>query len=264
MALRVSRRQFLLLALALLATRRAEADAARQRGTYRVDVGVLYGLLSLSMTGVVVAEIDAAARRYRVRIDGQGSGAELHTDTSGIIRDGRFLPTESKGRQTLRGRENTASIRYRHDAGVVEYHSVGYTLLLGRRRQVDDVVRIPPGQHVDDLVSAYLNFAANKLETDADGSYQTLIARRAWKDDEGPDDVSAAGYRAQLTPLRFRVTPDAQTGRLSGELDMKGLSSWARAGQPARMTFDSSRHLESVHTSLILGTTVAVRINLGA
>jgi hypothetical protein len=156
------------------------------------------------------------------------------------------------------------SISYRHDAGVVEYHSLGYTLLLGRRRQVDDVVRIPPGHHVDDLVSAYLNFVANRLDTDADGSHHTLIVRRAWKDDEGPDDVSAAGYRAQLAPLRFRVTTDPQTGRLSGDLDMKGLSSWARAGRPARLTFDTSRHLESVHTSLILGTTVAVRIHLGA
>jgi hypothetical protein len=265
MGTRVSRRGFLLFPLALLAARRAGAEeVTHHQGTYRVDVGVLYGLLSLSMTGVVLQEIDSAARQYRLRIDGQGPGAELHTETSGIIRNGRFLPTESKGRQTLRGRESRVAINYRHDAGVVEYHSLGYTLLLGRRRQVDDVVRIPPGQRVDDLVSAYLNFAANKLETDADGSYQTLIVRRAWKDGEGPDEVSASRYRAQLAPLRFRVTTDPQTGRLSGELDMKGLSSWARAGQPARITFDSSRHLESVHTSLILGTTVAVQVNLGA
>jgi hypothetical protein len=162
----------------------------------------------------------------------------------------------------LRGRESTVYVSYRHDAGVVEYHSIGYTLLLGRRRQVDDVVRIPPGQQVDDLVSAYLNFVASKLETDADGSYHTLIVRRAWKEDDGPDDVSAAGYRAQLTPFRFRVSADPQTGRLNGDLDMKGLSSWARAGRPARIIFDANRHLESVHTSLILGTTVAVRLNL--
>lgn len=262
----VSRRQFLLLSLPFLLTGRpaCAGDVTRNQSTYRVDVGVLYGLMSLSMTGTVVEEIDWPAKRYRVRVDGQGPGATMRTDTGGIIRDGRFLPLETKLRQTLRGRDTTVSVTYNQVDGLVEYHSVGHTLLLGRRRQVDDVVRVPAGQVVDDLVSAYLNFAANKLETDRDGTYRALIVRRARKEDEGPDDVSPSGYRAELVPLRFRVTPDPQTGRLTGQLDMTGFSSWARPGRPARLTFDSARHLESVHSSLILGTTVTVQINLGA
>src|SRR5262249_35058 len=149
---------------------------------------------------------------------------------------------------------------YDHARGLVEYHSVGHTLLLGRRRQVDDVVHVPAGQMVDDLGSATLNFAANKLETEADGTYRAMVVRRAWKENEGTDDPSPSGYRAVLVPVRFRVTPDPASGRLSGQLDMTNLSSWARAGQPARLSFDATRRLESVHSSLILGTTVSLQL----
>ena len=100
------------------------------------------------------------------------------------------------------------------------------------------MVRTRPGQAVDDLVTATLNFAADKLDRDLDGSYRTAIVRRAWKDNEGPDDVSPAGYRAEIVPVRFNVAPDPATGRFSGLLDMTSLSSWARAGEPARLTFD--------------------------
>ena len=117
---------------------------------------------------------------------------------------------------------------------------------------------------MDDLASAYLNFAANKLDSDGEGRYHTLIVRRAWKDNEGPDDVSPSGYRAMLAPVRFQVAPDPATGGLQGQLDMTSLSSWARPSQPARVSFDQNRHLQSFQTSLILGTTITVRLASGA
>jgi hypothetical protein len=236
----------------------------RIQGAYKVDVGVLYGLLSLSLSGTVVQEIDLPAKRYRVTLEGKGAGAVHRTESVGILRDGRFLPLESRLSQTIRGRESTVSITYDYANGVVHYHSVSHTLLLGRRRQVDDTLRLPPGQPVDDLPSAYLNFAANKLESDGAGGYRALIVRRAWKENEGPDDVSASSYRAMIAPVRFHVASDAATGGLRGHLDMTSLSSWARPNQPARLTFDAARHLESFQTSLILGTTITVRFAPGA
>src|SRR5207249_3516996 len=82
-------------------------------------------------------------------------------------------------------------------------------------RQVDDVVRLGPGQRVDDVISAELNFAANTLEVDPDGAVRITVVRRARPVNEGPDDVSSSGYRAELTTVRFRATPDTATGRLT-------------------------------------------------
>jgi hypothetical protein len=261
----ISRRNFLSLLLLLSEVLPARADVvARSRDAYKVDAGVLYGLLTLSLTGTIASEVDPDARRWRVAIDGQGAGLVHRAESVGFLREGRCYPTASRMEQTIRGRDARVSIGYDYARGLVEYHSLGHTLFLGRRRQVDDTLPLPPGQPVDDLASAYLNFAANKLDSDGQGGYRTLIVRRAWKDNEGPDDASPGGYRAMLAPMRFRVTPDPATGNLQGQLDMTSLSSWARANQPARMSFDAQRHLQSFETSLILGTTVTVRLVSGA
>ena len=105
---------------------------------------------------------------------------------------------------------------------------------------------------------------ANKLDQDPDGTYRTLIVRRSRAENEGPDDVSPSGYRAELVPLRFRLTPDAATGRLNALIDITGFSSWARRNEPARVTFTPDRRLETVQSKLILGTTLKVRIKAAA
>lgn len=264
--LAISRREFLFLAAAIAlppAWARAEGPS-RSQDTYKVDVGVLYGVLSLTLDGAVTQEVDPGARRYRVTMEGKGAGAVHRTESTGIIRDGRFLPTASHLYQTLRGRETRVAIAYDYTKGLIDYHSVSHTLILGRRRQVDDTLRLPDHQPVDDLASAYLNFGANKLEGDGAGGYRATVVRRAWKDNEGPDDVSPSGYRAMLAPVRFQVSPDPATGGLQGHLDMTSLSSWARPSQPALVSFDAARHLQSFQTSLILGTTITVRLATGA
>jgi len=170
------------------------------------------------------------------------------------------MPTETRGFHVVRGRENRVTLTYDYERGLVEYHSLGYTLLLGRRRQVDDAVRLAPGQRVDDLISAELNFAANMLEMEPDGTYRLTVVRRARPDNEGPDDVSPDGYRAELATVRFRASPEAGTGRLTAAVDVTGFSSWARAKQPARVAFGPDRHLTSVTSSLILGRTFTLRL----
>ena len=264
--LTMSRRELLFLGLStVFLARTAGAEGPiRSQDTYTVDVGVLYGLLSITLSGAVVQEIDQAGRWYRVTMEGKGTSAFHRTESTGIIRDGRFRPTGTRLDQTIRGRDTTVAIAYDYARKLIDYHSVSHTLLLGRRRQVDDMLRMPEERPVDDLASAYLNFAANKLEGDGAGSYRALVVRRAWKDNEGPDDVSPSGYRAMLAPVRFQVAPDPATGGLQGHLDMTSLSSWARPSQPARVSFDAARHLQSFETSLILGTTITVRLTPGA
>src|SRR6266545_3727630 len=141
-----------------------------------------------------------------------------------------------------------------------EIHAVTHTLLLGRRRQIDDVLTIPAGRHVDDLISAELNFADNTLDRDPDGTYHTWVVRRARADNEGPDDVSPDGYRAELVPLRFRPSPDPATGGLTALIDITRFSSWARPDQPARVTFASDRQLTSVQSVLLYGSTLKLRV----
>jgi hypothetical protein len=236
----------------------------RQVYDFAVDVGVMWDLFTLAMTGTVTEEIDLASGRYRMVLAGEGSNIAAHTDASGIIREGRHVPIETHSRSTIRGREGTLHLLYNYDRGTVEYHSVGYTFFLGRRRQVDDTLKLPAGQRVDDLLSAELNLRANKLDQDPDGTYRTLIVRRSRAENEGPDEVSPSGYRAELVPLRFRLTPDAATGRLNAFIDITGFSSWARRTEPARVTFTSDRRLETVQSKLILGTTFKVRIKAAA
>jgi len=262
----LSRRRFLALPLlSLLFRGSAEADA-RERSTraYEVDMGVLFNLLTFTLKGTVVDEIDRPAGRYRVTVNGKGLGITAGSESVGVIRDGRFMPTETRGFHVVRGRENRVTITYDHEHGLVEYHALSYTFLLGRRRQVDDVVRLPPGQRVDDLISAELNFAANTLEMEPDGAYRLTVVRRARPEDEGPDDVAPSGYHAELATVRFRAVPDAATGRLTAAVDLTGFSSWARKSRPARVAFGADRHLESVTSSLILGTTFTLRLTSAA
>ena len=262
MAIRLSRRAFLAASLPLLASPRAALAEARARQVfdYSVDVGVLFNLITFALKGTVVKEIDHTAGRYRISMNGEGDSISLHTDARGMIRQGRFMPVEIRSHSTIRGRESRLDMLYDHDRGTVEYHSVMHTFFLGRRRQVDDTLKLPADRRVDDLLSAELNFAANMLEREPDGTYRTFIVRRSRPEDEGPDDVSASGYHAELIPLRFQAVPEGASGRLRALIDITSFSSWARRHQPASVTFGPDRHLESMQTKLILGTTFKVRL----
>jgi hypothetical protein len=260
------RRSFLALALMGLLAPRAPAAAptSRKDFTFRVDVGVLFDLLAFNVTGSLVEEIDWQAGAYRVAFAGEGAGITNRTEASGVIRGGRFAPVSMTSGGTVRGRDNRLEVFYDYAAGRVHYHSVAHTLLLGRRREVADVLLLPGDQPLDDLVSAALNFAADRLEVGPDGLHRTAVVRRARAANEGPDDVSPSGYRAEIVPLRFRVTPEPVHGRLTALVDLTRFSSWARASRPARITFDPRRHVESVDSPLILGSSVKVRLRAAA
>src|SRR5215475_14021390 len=266
MAHRLSRRAFLLapLPLALLPREALAAPPVGEPWGFSVDVGVLFNLITFSLKGVLVKEIDHGAGRYRVTMNGEGDNISLHTDAGGVIRQGRFVPVDLHSTSTIRGRPSRLDLRYDHDRGTVEYHSVAHTFFLGRRRQVDDVLKLPTDRQVDDFLSAELNFAADKLDRDPDGTYRTYIVRRSRPENEGPDDVSPSGYRAELIPLRFQVVADQTSRRLRAKIDITGFSSWARRDQPAQVTFSPDRHLESVQSKLMLGTTFKARVATAA
>jgi len=227
---------------------------------YQLDLSVLFSFLTLSLSGTVAQEIDRRAGKYRVVMEGEGTAITTRAEATGIIRDGRFKPLETRAVHHFRGRQNTAVTTYDYARQQAEIHAVTHTLLLGRRRQVDDVLVLPPGRHVDDLISAELNFADNTLERDADGTYHTWVVRRIRAANEGPDEVAPGSYRAEMVPLRFRPSLDPATGRLTALVDITRFSSWARADQPARVTFAKDRQLESVQSVLLYGTTLSVRV----
>ncbi len=257
----LTRRQFLALPFGLFfvqARARAE-EPARSVLDYDLHLAVLFDLLNFKVSGSVVADVERRLGRYRVTMAGQGTGISTRTEAVGVIRAGRFNPTETRSTHRLRGRESWVVTTYDYDRGQLELHGVSHTLVLGRRRQVDDVLPLPPGQHVDDLVSAVLNFADNTLDREPDGTYRALIVRRARADTEGPDDVSPGGYRAELVPLRFKPT-EASSGRLTASIDVTRFSSWARADHPARVTFTHDRQLESIYSPLILGSSLQLRV----
>jgi len=267
MAFRLSRRAFLAAPVSLLLLPRAVPAAlsgAPQPQGFTVDVGILFDMINFALKGTVTRDIDEGAGRYRITLDGEGDKISLHTEANGMIRQGRFMPVQLHSTSTIRGRDGRLDLLYDHDKGTVEYHSVGHTFFLGRRRQVDDVLKLPADRPVDDFLSAELNFAADKLDRDPDGTYRTHIVRRSRPENEGPDDVSPSGYRAELIPLRFQVVADETSRRLRAQIDITGFSSWARRNQPAQVTFGPDRHLESVQSKLMLGTTFKARVATAA
>src|SRR5260370_17465697 len=112
-------------------------------------------------------------------MDGKGTAISTRTEATGVTGEGRFKPLESRSVHHFRGRENTVATSYDYERQRVELHAVTHTLLLGRRRQVDDTLALPAGRHVDDLISAELNFAANTLDPDGHAPYSTSAIPRA-------------------------------------------------------------------------------------
>jgi hypothetical protein len=180
-------------------------------------------------------------------------------ESVGIVRSQRFAPMATTSFFSIRGRESLTQIRYDYDQRIVHYYHTSETFFLGRRRVAEDAIGIPADQPLDDIVTATLNYAEGVVERDGQRAYRTFVVRRARPEQEGPDDVQAAGYKAEIVPFRFTVTQDGEGGRPLCLLDLTRFSSWARAGQPARVSFGPDRRPESIHAPLMLGTTVQIR-----
>jgi hypothetical protein len=279
----LDRRRFLALGLALGSLagsgawpRRAGADSVRamphgagaepaqpasgSTAGYRAEIAILFGLLGTSMSGTVTKEVDRAAGRYRVTIRGSGERGTSQIDAKGAIREGRFAPVSLKSEHVLLGRDSRLEVDYDYERRRVHYHAIWHTLLLGRRREAEQVLRMPAEQPLDDAVSVTLNFMADTLARDPDSTYHTLVVRRVRPEDEEGEGVPPGGYRAEIVPFRFRVVVDAATGQLAAVMDFSRWSSWARADSPARVLFRADRRPLSLESRLVLGGSIKVRL----
>lgn len=257
----LNRRQFLTLAFALGITpgRPFYADAGMRRGPYVVDVALLYSMLSFHLEGAIEEHIDRAAGRYTVQGAGQGDRISSRVESRGTLRDGRWAPERAASHFEVYGRQSKTEISYDHGHRSVEYHARGETFLMRRQRVVDDVLTIPDGMHVDDAVSALLNYRDGRWTPDAEGRLRTHVVRRRMNENEGPDEV-ARSYKAELAPLELTVVPDPETRQPAALLDLSRFSSWARTGKPARIVFDNERRPRLISGPMILGSSLSIRI----
>jgi hypothetical protein len=257
----LTRREFLALALALAAApaRGARAQVERHRDAFAADVGILYGVLSFHLAGTIEETVDRAAGRYTVTIRGEGTGITNHVVSSGLLRDGRWAPLATRSRFVVHGRESRVDVEYDYGRRLATYHSRAETFILRRLRVADDVVPLHDGTHVDDVVSATLNYADRLWPRQPDGTLRTWVVRRQKPAGEGPDDVQR-DYRAELVPFVLRTVTDPTTGRATALFDLTRFSSWAREDRPARIVFGPDRRPEAITTSLMLGTSVDIRI----
>jgi hypothetical protein len=260
----LSRRSFLragvwaALASTLGWPRGAPAAVEARRGEFTARAALLYGAFRFEESGVIEETIDAVAGRYEVRITGRGREMTTEIESTGALRDGRWAPLRFADRFVVYGRESRLEIGYDYDRRLIQYRGRSETFLLRRIRVTDDAVPIPAGAHVDDVVSATLNYSEGRWGPDTDGSLTTRVVRRQRIRGERPDDAQQR-YRAELVPFTLRVGTDP-SGRATAELDLTRFSSWAREDEPARIVFGPHRRPETITASLILGTTLAIRI----
>lgn len=257
----MNRRQFLTLPLALLLAPLPSGGAAAEsrKAAYDVDVGLLYNALSLELAGTLDEAVDRVRGRYEMKAVGQGTRISNRIESRGILREGRWAPVQAASWFQVAGREARSEFSYDYARGMVEYHYRGETFFLRRQRVADDVVAIPSGLHVDDIASALLNYADGLWPAQGDRTFSTHVVRRRRPENEGPDDVQTF-YRAELVPFVLRVTSDPETGKPAALFDLTRFSSWAREGRPARVVFGPDRHPELITASLMLGTSVNIRV----
>jgi len=260
----LDRRQFLTLPLALLLAPVAGVRAAGEplRGAYEVSIGLLYNTLRFHLAGSSEERIDRGGGRYDVKLVGTGADIANRVESTGVLREGRWAPIEAASWFQVRGRESHSRIVYDHGRSRIEYHFRGETFFLRRLRVVDDVFPMPERIHVDDVVSAMLNYADNQWPVEADGSLQTHVVRRRRRQNEGVDDVDK-NARAELVSFSLKPTVDPATGKPTALFDLTRFSSWAREGQPGRIVFGPARRPELIVTSLMMGTSVTIRVNSG-
>ena len=257
----MTRRHFLTLPVVLLLKPLScvAAEDSLRRGRYVADVGVLYDILTFHLKGTIEERINRAAGKYDVAIIGDGPSIAARIESLGALRNGRWSPLHSTSWFSVRDRRSQTEVDYDYARGAITFRARAETFFLRRLRTVDDVVSIPSGIHVDDVVSATLNYA-DGLWRSHDSILRTFVVRRRRSPDEAPDEV-APGYQAELTELQATVTSDSQDGKSSALFDLSPFSSWIRPSRPARIVFGPDRRPELMTTSMILGSSVTIRFD---
>jgi hypothetical protein len=257
---RSTRRHFLTLALVplLLPCARALGDVAGRRSTYESEATILYGALRFRVAGTIDERVDRAAGRYEVKMEGQGTGFANRAESSGVLRDGRWVPLHGASWVRIASREGKADVAYDHERRLVQYRAQSETFFLGRLRTVDDVVAIPPGEHVDDTMSAVLNYADGQWQPGPDGVLRTRAVRRRQDPKEATEETGGT-HRAELVKVALTLDPEQPDGLRAGYFDLTNFSSWAVAGKPAKVIFGPDGRPQQVTASLMFGTSLSIR-----
>jgi hypothetical protein len=254
-----TRRRFLTLALVpLLVPGRALGDAVIRRTTYESDASILYGALRYRVAGTLDERVDRGAGRYDVKMEGQGTSFANRAESSGVLRDGRWAPLHGASWVKIAGREGNATVTYDHERRQVQYRSRSETFFLGRLRTVDDVVTLPPGEHVDDSMSAVLNYADGLWPPGPDGNLRTYTVRRR-QDPKEATEESGGTHRAELVPVVLKLDHEQADGRRDAYFDLTHFSSWAVAGKPAKVVFGADGRPQKLTASLQFGTSLTIR-----
>jgi hypothetical protein len=232
----------------------AWAIGERPRGSYALQVGLLWNVLRFHDQGSITEHVDRAAGTYEITIVGDGtSSITTRIETKGVRHGDRWAPVRTRSRFVVRGRESRVDVSYDYERGTIAFRARSETFFLGRERLVDDTVRLPRGLRVDDILSALLNYREGLWQPDGKGLYRTYIVRRERKTDEQPDDVNPDGYRAELVPFEFKIDGAAAS------FDLTRFSSWATEGVPGRVVFGPDRRPVEVSASLMLGTRLTIK-----
>jgi hypothetical protein len=261
----LTRRHFLTLPLALLLAPLARGVAAGEtrRIGYEAEASVLFGALRFRLAGTVDERIDREAGRYEVRVEGQGTSFSNRSESSGVLRDGRWVPVHSDSRVKIAGREGRSELDYDYARRAVQYRSRSESFFLGRLRVVDDVVPLPPGIHVDDTMSALLNHADGYWLPGPGGVLSTQVVRRQRMPREATEEV-AGTLGAEIVPVKLTVENDGAGGARTATVDLTHLSSWALPDHPARVVFGPDGRPRQVTSRLMFGTSVTVRFLSGS
>ena len=140
-----------------------------RKGAFNARAAILFGAFRFEESGVIDETIDRGAGRYEVRITGRGSDMTTEIESTGTLRDGRWAPLRFADRFVVYGRESRLEITYDYAQRLIRYQGRSETFLLRRFRMTDDTVAMPAGAHVDDVVSATLNYAEGRWPAEADG-----------------------------------------------------------------------------------------------
>jgi hypothetical protein len=237
------------------------ARAVEQKTPYTVRARLLGGILRLELRGTLVERVDAHAGRFAIRATGQGTGIANAFESAGILRDGRWVPETTSLLLSVWGRTYRSELRHDPDARVARYRSVGESFFLRRPRLVEDTLVLEPGQRLDDIGSASLNYAERRWPSDPDGRFRTSVVRHGAGPERRPDGSRA--YRARLSPLALEPHGTDERGRVTALVDLTGFSAWALPDRPMRIVFERDRRPARVSLRLLHGTSVEIEFGPG-
>ena len=172
---------------------RLAAEPVARRGTFAADVGILYQMMTFQLKGDVEVRIDRPGGRFDVTVSGQGDGIANRIESSGVLRDGRWVPLRGSSWFQVRGRESRTQVTYDYERHVIEYHARAETFFLRRLRVV--------GRNSAPVLMA-------------GGHDRVLDLRPRWRFDRGVVTGAAGGIPSRSRSHEMNVSSNSATAEI--------------------------------------------------